>query len=322
MLNEKKIFICLTPLQMKISERIISENSIVDYKIICLFLISNEKYTYYYERIKENSIDSFVYYPKEKATGFSLLKDVYVFKKMILKSGILEDVSSIYAASIDNRYVQLIVSMLRNVKIYTFDDGLANLNYNGSYYRNESLSKFRYFLWGMIGVNFFAQDFRNKSDLHYTLYKDKKNISPSIEYVRLLENNNDQRPKAQDVINVFLGQPLNEVNKSADNKFINDILKKFSIDMYFPHPREKYIINNDIEVKCSDLIFEDYILGIYKKNINLKRVNIYTFFSTAVLNLDNVDFINCYVILNADYFDKEIYQVFDGFNVELLIVNS
>lgn len=322
MLNENKIFICLTPLQMRISEQIISQYVIVNYKIICLFLIDNEKYKYYYEALKKNSSDSFVYYPKEKATGFSLLKDVYIFKKMIIKSGILNNITSVYVASIDNRYVQLIISMLKNVNVYTFDDGFANLNYNGSYYRDENLSKFRLFLWRIVGISFFAQDIRKKSEMHYTLYNGKRNITTPLNNVKLIEDIVDPRSKIQSEINIFLGQPLYEVNILVNNCFLNDTLKKLNIDLYFPHPREKYIIDSNVKVESSNLIFEDYVLDLFYKNDKAIKINIYTFFSTAVLNLDNVHFINCYVVLNEDYFGKEIYRIFNDFNVKFVFLES
>ena len=37
MSNENSLFVCITPLQRKIAERIICEKKIIDYKVICLF---------------------------------------------------------------------------------------------------------------------------------------------------------------------------------------------------------------------------------------------------------------------------------------------
>lgn len=318
MSNEASLFICLTPLQMKIAERIIIEEKIVNYKLICISLSNNDKYSFYYEKLKEHSSESFVYYPKDKAKGFTILNDVYSFKKRLLKSGILCKISNVYLASIDNRYVQLIVSLLNIEKINTFDDGLANLNYEGSYYKIEKLNFIKKILWRMVGVRFLTQNIREKSRRHYTLYKGRDNIATPLFDFELIKNIVDNRENAQSEINVFLGQPLYEVNSLADNYFINDILKKIKIDIYFPHPREKYLINSSIDVRCSELIFEDYILNIYKENIDLKKINIFTFFSTAALNLDNLDFISCYVILNTDYFNKDVYEIFNDFNVEFI----
>lgn len=322
MLSDNSLFICMTPLQMKIAERIIYERKIIGYKIVCLFLAKSEKYDYYFTELEKNSSSSFFYYPKEKAKGILLLKDVYSYKRKLLKSEILVDVKNIYAASIDNRYVQLIASILKNANFFTFDDGLANLNYNGSYYKNETLSKIKSFLWKIIGVNFFAQNFRHKSKIHYSLYKNKKNIVDKVEYISLFADVYQKKSNSEGTVNIFLGQPVNEVNENADNEFLNKALKKLKIDAYFPHPRENYIIDEDIEVILSNLIFEDYIFNLYNTNESIKKINIYTFFSTAMLNLESLDFIDCYVVKDINYFDEDIYQIFQGFNVRVLAYDS
>ena len=321
MLSDNSLFICMTPLQMKIAERIIYKRKIIGYKIVCLFLAKSEKYDYYFTELEKNSSSSFFYYPKEKAKGILLLKDVYSYKRKLLKSEILVDVKNIYAASIDNRYVQLIASILKNANFFTFDDGLANLNYNGSYYKNETLSKIKSFLWKIIGVNFFAQNFRHKSKIHYSLYKNKKNIVDKVEYISLFADVYQKKSNSEGTVNIFLGQPVNEVNENADNEFLNKALKKLKIDAYFPHPRENYIIDEGIEVILSNLIFEDYILEIYNKNNKLDNINIYTFFSTAILNLDEIYFVNSYVVVDSK-FEKELYDFFNGFNVKLICMDS
>ena len=322
MLSDNSLFICMTPLQMKIAERIIYERKIIGYKIVCLFLAKSEKYDYYFTELEKNSSSSFFYYPKEKAKGILLLKDVYSYKRKLLKSEILVDVKNIYAASIDNRYVQLIASILKNANFFTFDDGLANLNYKGSYHKDEILSKMKLFLWGIIGVSFFAQNFRRKSKTHYSLYKNKKNIIDKVEYISLFDAVYQKKCNSDAEVNIFLGQPIHEVNKKADDDYVNAIIEKFNIDTYFPHPRESYSINNKIEVISSDLIFEDYVLKFYSDNLNIKKINIFTFFSTAILNLENLDFVQCYAIYDISYFDMEIYENFKNFNIEIISMES
>lgn len=306
---------------MKIAERIIFKKKIIDYKIICLFLADNEKYVYYYEEIKKHSKDSLVYYPKEKAKGLSMLKDVYYFKKMLQKSGILIGVKSVYAASIDNRYVQLVASILKNEFFYTFDDGLANLNYKGSYYKDEFLSKTRLFLWKVIGVDFFAQNFRKKSKVHYSLYENKKNIIDNVEHLSLFSGLYQGRSDTEGEINIFLGQPLYEVNNEADSEYINKVLKKLSINYYFPHPRESYKIDQSFNVVVSNLIFEDYILNILEDGGQSEKINIYTYFSTAILNLNDLKFINTYIVVDS-IFDKELYLLFEDFDVKTIYLGG
>lgn len=231
------------------------------------------------------------------------------------------NVKNVYAASIDNRYIQLIASILNNTNFYTFDDGLANLNYNGSYYKNEELSRIREFLWGIIGVDFFVQNFRKRSKIHYSIYQDKKNIIDMVENISLFNGVKYKNSDVRGEINIFLGQPLYEVNVLADNEYINNVLKKLNINMYFPHPRENYIIDGNLDVIKSNLIFEDYILEFFEKNEQLININIYTFFSTAVLNLSNLYFINTYIVYDSK-FNKDIYDIFGSFSVKYIFLNG
>ena len=140
MSKKYKLFICLTPLQMKIAKRIVEVENISDYKLIGLFLSESKKYHHYFDLLKKDCVDFFLFYPKNGVSGFSALKDVYLFKKGLYRTGILKDVSEIYFASIDNRYVQLIASTLSEAEIFTFDDGLANITYTGSYYKDGIVS--------------------------------------------------------------------------------------------------------------------------------------------------------------------------------------
>ncbi|HCQ9872952.1 TPA: hypothetical protein OMQ57_003745, partial [Acinetobacter baumannii] len=82
---------------------------------------------------------------------------------------------------------QVLFSVLKYEKLYTFDDGLANLNYDGSYYRNEELSFTRRMLWHLVGVKTLVQNIRDKVKMHYTIYNDKKNIVSNTEYISLLD---------------------------------------------------------------------------------------------------------------------------------------
>lgn len=315
MSKKYKLFICLTPLQMKIAKRIIEVENIQDYKLIGLFLSESKKYHHYFDLLKKDCVDFFVFYPKNGVSGFRALKDVYDFKKGLYKSEILKDVNQIYFASIDNRYVQLIASNLREAEVFTFDDGYANLNYNGSYYRSGTPNLMRKFLWGVLGVKLFTQNIRDLILKHYTIYSNKKNISVNLKRINLIIPVNDI--DGDQICRILLGQPLNEVNLKADNNYLKKIINKLNIDFYFPHPRESYEVEDCCEIIDTDLIFEDYVGYLFKK-YKLGKIELYTFFSTAVLNIDGFDNVDIYVLHDKFLFDEEIYSCFEGFKLNNL----
>ncbi|MGE8600360.1 MAG: glycosyltransferase family 52 [Acinetobacter calcoaceticus] len=314
----KNLFICLTPLQMIICLEIIHQKKIKEYGLICLFLTKSDKYQYYFDKIKKDSLFSYAFYPKEKVIGIQLLLDVFIFKRKIAANKNFLNIENLYIASIDNRYVQVIFSILKYKKLYTFDDGLANLNYDGSYYRNEELSFSRRVLWHLVGVSFLVQNIRDKVKMHYTIYNDKKNIVSNTEYISLLDKRDFKANSKEGVeYSFFLGQPLYEVDKICDDNYINSLLSNLDVDFYFPHPRENYKISSSIKVVYTKKIFEDYIKDFINEK-NVKKIKIYTFFSTAVLNLAEIDSIELFVIHDPKIMDIKLLNLFKQFSVNFI----
>lgn len=60
------------------------------------------------------------------------------------------------------------------------------------------------------------------------------------------------------------------------------VIQQFGIDLYLPHPREKYELEN-VEYINTNLIFEDYII----QEFSHKKCRVYTYFSSAVINILN-----------------------------------
>lgn len=314
----KNLFICLTPLQMIICLEIIRQKNIEEYGVICLFLTKSDKYQYYFDKIKKDSLFSYAFYPKEKVIGIQLLLDVFIFRKKIAENKNFLNIENLYIASIDSRYIQVLFSVLKYEKLYTFDDGLANLNYDGSYYRNEELSFTRRMLWHIVGVKTLVQNIRDKVKMHYTIYNDKKNIVSNTEYISLLDKQDFKANSNEGMeYSFFLGQPLYEVDKICDDNYINSLLSNLDVDFYFPHPRENYKILNSIEIIYTKKIFEDYIKGFINEN-NVKKIKIYTFLSTAVLNLAEIDSIELFVIRDSRIMDIKLLNLFKQFSVNFI----
>ena len=72
-----------------------------------------------------------------------------------------------------------------------------------------------------------------------------------------------------------MGQPIyellidiSECKKNDKNIYFSKLaIENFRIDFYYPHPREKYRIDN-VEYIVSDLVFEDYLLSILEYDTN------------------------------------------------------
>ena len=103
--------------------------------------------------------------------------------------------------------------------------------------------------------------------------------------------------------------------------FTKRVIEDHHITKYFPHPREDYHIS-DIEYIDSPLIIEDYLIQELKEHPEKKYI-IYTYCSTAVLNLQGISKQIEFVLLQPnDTPDslKETYNLFSklGFSITQL----
>ncbi|ODQ39089.1 hypothetical protein BHC25_00050 [Mannheimia haemolytica] len=96
-----------------------------------------------------------------------------------------------------------------------------------------------------------------------------------------------------------------------------ELIATEKIDFYYPHPREKEIFDR-VEYIKSEKIFEDFLLEYLEQNKD-KVINVYTFFSTAILNvkdISNVRVISCYSEQIDPRFHN-IYNLFQKLNVPI-----
>ena len=279
--KSRSLIMCITPLQMLIAEKIIELNKGKDFDLLVIVLNDNDKYNYYYQRLKEKCINALYLIAKPGLQGFlNYIKD--------LKANNLKiKYESLYLASIDSRHFQYIVSKNNSANLYTFDDGTANIIPSSLYYLNSEPNFFKRVAWRILGVKYYMKDLKNISLSHYTIYKDVPNIIGNKIYLPLfpkINNNNNNNNKKKQIKRFYLGQPLNEISKAFDISFIEKSISKLKIDYYYPHPREKLYPKGDFELVESSLIFEDYITQFLAENPDI-NIEVFSFISTTLLNI-------------------------------------
>ncbi|OQS55891.1 glycosyltransferase family 52, partial [Actinobacillus suis] len=107
-----------------------------------------------------------------------------------------------------------------------------------------------------------------------------------LEYISLFQHSIKQPLEAENVVSIFIGQPIYEDIKSKESNnvsIIQDLIKFYNIEYYFPHPRETYFIKDVLYIN-TELIFEDYFLNEVSRNPNV-HYRLYNFLSGAALNL-------------------------------------
>ncbi|AZC01302.1 hypothetical protein DKE52_020225 [Acinetobacter pittii] len=299
--RQKSLIMCVTPLQILIAEKIIQSRPTEDFDVIIFGLENNQKFNYYAEKLKKYAKAYWYSHVVYKSSIYNLIN----FLKFIFQfsfNGFNKKYDNYYLSSIDSRYFQYILSKKTNSSsVFTFDDGTANIVKTSIYYLRNLNDEKKNKIFKSLGIKYFQDDIKSMSKLHYTIYPQFENIIENTKEIKLFNNNvkNKVRDKC---LNIFLGQPYEEFdsNLSADN--IEKLMDQLNIDLYFPHPREKNNIKN-VENVNTKKIFEDYIVDFLDRNEDC-YLNIYTFMSSAALNVKSFDSINIYFIQTHTLINK------------------
>lgn len=299
--KNKSLIMCTTPLQMIIAERIIDLHPDKSFDLIVVTLNSNEKYRYYFNKLKKSCNNNLYYVSKEGLVEF------INFIRELTINNVNKNYTDLFIASIDLRHFQYVASKNKNAKIYTFDDGLANIIESDIYYSNTVPKWYKKIIWYFIGVKYYIKDIREKSLLHYTIYKNIPNIISNTKFIELFQASQSINYNNYKKIKIYLGQPLSEMSKIIDDNYIIEVVEKLNIDYYYPHPREFCIPNVKAKIIHSNLVFEDYILDFLRKNNDL-TVEVYSFISGTLLNIVSIDRVKVNFI-----YEKNLYKEFEEF---------
>ncbi|WP_168415990.1 glycosyltransferase family 52 [Acinetobacter indicus] len=305
--REKSLILCVTPLQLLIAEKIIISNTNEVFDLVVIALQDNEKYRYYFERVRKKCDKSLFVIRKQR--------EITCLLKLILgmvKNNFKKNYDSVYLASIDSRLWQFIISKNSKANIYTFDDGIANIIPNGHYYLDDQQECYKKIIWKMLGVKYFRQDIRKKSKLHYTIYENIPNIIQNTKYIHLTHKGNYvHRGVSQfqgiDTIKIFVGQPLYEVNPKYSQDYILNVIEKIKVDYYFPHPRELNLKKGNFRIIDTGEIFEDFVSNFLLENPNA-NLEVISFISSALINIASLDRVEVSYI-----FDKELFDLYQDF---------
>lgn len=305
---KKSLIICTSVLQMIIAEKIIDLHPGNEFDLVVVAINDSKKYRYYFNRLR-NKCNKSLFYSLAQGKG---AKRYFQFKSLLRKQRLNRPYTQVYLASFDNLWVQIIISKQRATKIYTFDDGLANIIRNSHYYTlNKPSQSTRIKKW-LIGARLSSEKIKNSSLKHYTIYKDIPNIIENTQYIsvfnsdNILENCNKESSKS---ISFFIGQPLGAYGNIFNRNYIQGILKKFNITLYYPHPKESKLPQGLFEVIESELVFEEYLLKYLHKNPDI-TVHIYSFFSSCLPNIAHIDGVKLTFIHNDILWNrlKDFYE--------------
>ena len=266
------IFICRTIFQVYYAKTIITEKKIEDVFFVYLAEEMNEREFFVLEKYigEYNVIDG-------NGQLLRLLRQVkllLLLKKIFKKNyGDL----NLFFSSIDDLFIQTILSLFDFNNIYTFDDGTANYINNSIFFIDQKPGfkiRFKYKLMGnkIKGID----EVKAKIKKHYSsnnlpniIAKERVEYLPLAEFSVKDSNTNHLNYSA---INVYLCPNFDEVYVDPDKvrkRFISSLNHK---DILIPHPRDNYCWKNNssyvlYENTIAEAIVHDLIIKGYHVNL-------------------------------------------------------
>ncbi|WP_301099017.1 glycosyltransferase family 52 [Otariodibacter sp.] len=304
------LIVCYTPLQVLIAERIIDLYPNEQFYGVMIYPVANAKYQYYADRLEAKCEQFFSLH--QHTDRFNLLKEIielkYRFSRKVFQR--------VFVASINDIQIQFLLSAIGFEHFYTFDDGTANIVPSSVYYKDEPNTFIRKAINRGLKNKYSVAKLKSLSEAHYTIYPDFSNIIENTINIDLfpssaLSNDNDS-------ISILLGQPVyldNEKNITLAKK----VIERFNIQYYLPHPREQYQLNQ-VEYIHTPLILEDYLAQVVKN----KKCKIYTYFSSAVLNIyhnKNIEVIGLRIDTNEPAF-IESYALLEKVGINIIDIRE
>ncbi len=278
------VFMCVTPLQIVIALKIIEVNKLEN-PIFVITGHDNNKFNFYINALRSKKYRCYFFNTGSVSkinTYFTYLKYYFFLNNSKELVGCVG-----YLASMDSLFFQSFISKKKINEIYTFDDGFANIFPESYYYKEENKYGYKRKLLNFIfHNNLTMNDLKKKTIKHYTIYEKFRNIVKNTQFLDVFNFSKKELISSEKVTKFFLGQPIS-IEESSMCKILYDL----KIDYYYKHPREINTYKN-VNYMNSDLIFEEFIINYIKKS-NTKIV-LYSFFSTACLNLigcDNIEII-------------------------------
>ncbi|HDL2935365.1 TPA: glycosyltransferase family 52 protein, partial [Mannheimia haemolytica] len=247
------LIICCTPLQVLIAEKIIEMHPNERFYGVMLSTVKNAKFDFYQARLAQKCEQFFAM--QQHSERIQLLKEIIYLKRTF--GG--KKFNKVFLANINELEIQFLLSAISFQELNTFDDGTANIAQNSIFYQAENIGLNRKLINFFLGNKYSLEKLKQRSKTHYTIYKNFPNIIENTVYIDLINQVESvgTAPSNDDITHILLGQPIFERDDEKNIALAEKVIQQFGIDLYLPHPREKYELEN-VEYINTNLIFEDY----------------------------------------------------------------
>jgi len=290
------IFICNTPLHIKIVERIIKEESLNGFFIVVfIYKGSFLKLQYYIDCLPDLDACIEVEYSENRfGSLINVVKSVFEIKKHLLNISAKSNVS-IFAANYRLYYARILIRFLKVNSFYGFDDGAGSL-IKGSYFDPDVVYIKDIISSVIIGRKYSYSEIIKNLDGYYTVFK--KRINKDYNKTKVISlypkeviakwsslKYNDTR-----IVLLLSAYSDNKWGISQDEEYeiVENICRIFDVQLIIPHPAnniERYRMI-DVDIINDPRISEDIIMDMLMRC----RVKVIGLNSTVLLNLASLEY--------------------------------
>lgn len=315
------LFLCSTPLQLKIALRIIESEELSHVVLIFTGIMPNKRSSYYLAQA-ESLVEKIYYFDKNIELKKSRSDYLNKMAQNLIKEYSLKDVADIYMANLNDRFYHHLLSILPYQDLYTFDDGTENVNPFSKFYRNKRYSWLRKAYQRRNGRRYWLDEVLSETKGHYTIYQHLPNVVANTRYIPLYEEIETANVKApMKKIHILLGTVYRDVVAQRQQASmliaeINRYSEKNPFDLYLPHPREETPYFENCKTLVPDQMSEELIINYLEQGY---EIFLYGFGGSTQLNLDGVkNLTNC--LFESDLLSERVrngYTLFRG-NIQYL----
>ncbi|MEH6588506.1 MAG: glycosyltransferase family 52 [Halioglobus sp.] len=293
----KNLFICATPLQSLIAAKIIEVRK----------LEKTDCFLFYYSKVRNSKIDYYYQSLSEKCTQSTFHEcQGGIHRRAAIARNFFQEVdyTNVYFASAHSIYVQWALSQKKHVKIFTFDDGNANLTPVSRLNTKYGHSLKKHIASMFLGNTYSIDKIKAETIEHYTIYPDyRNNISDNLKPLDLFDmaGNCAQVGRCAVVLGTVFDDAFGSNNAENVQSRLNGFMNSLDQDTFFiPHPRDKHVRAGNYQIIEFDRIAEELIVDLHK---NYGTIDLYGFCSSTQIHLAKCDYINNYFF--STYYEQD-----------------
>ena len=325
------LFICATPLQLKIANRIIEKKKLKNEEVnIIYYFWENEKIKIEKFNQSKNKVSKIIKVKINKRFPFYIFFLKQKFFKLKYKN--------VFIATYVGRIGQIILNLILFQNLFFFSDGSLNIFDNKTQHKMVQLAENKYknfiYKFADIILNFKSiKYFKRLVNKEYTIYP-KKNLK-NYKYFYLegfwnttdnISKNLSRKKNKKKILKIFIGTMFKELYKNLNiknnreiEKKINNLLIDKKIDIYINHPREKrFKFTHNTKSLVMKGTAEDFIL---KKKLFYKKIYLYGICSsTTLFNLSFIKGIktNMIIFFLNNYYEKTYTNLSKKFKINVI----